>query len=107
MGNRKGSPLSKLLLKIFIITIFSLIALTQLSGMLVAGRGGVAGSFGIRPMTHDCIGLRIGAERTTELLPEGDFEFHFLLFHFRYSVLSEFADSDRVFCIGQDIWFGE
>lgn len=75
--------------------------------MLVAGRGGVAGSFGIRSMTHDCIGFRIGAEKAIELLPEGDFEFHFLLFHFRYSVLYEFADSDRVFCIGQDIWFGE
>lgn len=75
--------------------------------MLVVGRGGVAGSFGIRTMTHDCIGLRIDAKKATELLPEGDFEFHFLLFHFRYSVSSEFTDSDRVFCIGQDIWFGE
>lgn len=107
MGNRKNSPVSKLILKIFTITIFSLIALTQLSGMLVAVRGGVAGSFGIRAMTHDCIGLRIGAEKAIELLPEGNFQFHFLLFHFHYSVSSEFADSDRVFCVGHDIWFGE
>jgi hypothetical protein len=61
MDNRDIPPSSKPLLKTFIITIFSLIALTQLSGILVAGRGGVAGSFGIRFMTHDCIGLRIGA----------------------------------------------
>ncbi len=107
MDNHDSSPSSKLLLKYFIITIFSLIALTQLSGMLVAGRGGVAGSFGIRAMTHDCIGLRISTEKAIELFPEGEIEFHFLLFHFRYSVSSEFADSDQLFCIGQDIWFGE
>lgn len=94
-------------MKYFIITIFSLVALTQLSGILVAGRGGVAGSFGIRSMTHDCIGLRIGAEKAAELLPEGDFEFHFLLFHFRYSVSSKIVDLDRVYCLGQDIWFGK
>lgn len=107
MDNHDSSPSSKLLLKTFIITVSSLIALTQLSGMLVVGRGGVAGSFGIRAMTHDCIGLRISTEKAIELFPEGEIEFHFLLFHFRYSVSSEFADSDRLFCIGQDIWFGE
>ena len=107
MDNRDSLPSSMLLLKYFIITIIGLIALTQLSGMLVAVRGGVAGSFGIRAMTHDCIGVRISTEKAIELFPEGEFEFHFLLFQFRYSVSSEFADSDRVFCIGQDIWFGE
>ncbi|NOR89179.1 MAG: hypothetical protein GQ524_02905 [Anaerolineales bacterium] len=107
MANRDSPPSSKLLLKYFIITILSLLALTQLSGTLVAGRGAVAGSFGIRAMNHDCIGLRISTEKAIELFPEGEIEFHFLLFHFRYSVSSEFVDSDRVFCIGQDIWFGE
>ncbi len=107
MDNGDSSPSLKLLLKIFIITIFSLLALTQLSGMLVARRGGIAGSFGIRAMTHDCIGLRISKETAIELFPEGEIEFQIPLFHFRYSVSSEFADSDRVVCIGQDIWFGE
>ena len=107
MDNRDRPPSSKPLLKTFIIAIFSLVALTQLSGILVARRGGVAGSFGIRSMTHDCIGVRISTEKAIEILPEGEIEFHFLLFHFRYSVSSEFADSDRVFCIGQDVWFGE
>jgi hypothetical protein len=81
MDNRDRSPFSKLLLKTFIITIFSLLAFTQMTGMLVAGRGAVAGSFGIRAMTHDCIGLRISAEKAKELFPEGEIEFHFLLFH--------------------------
>ena len=52
-----------------------------MTGMLVAGRGAVAGSFGIRAMTHDCIGLRISAEKAKELFPEGKIEFHFLLFY--------------------------
>ena len=107
MDNRGSHPSSKLLLKYFTITIFSLIVLTQLSGILVAGCGGVAGSFGIRTMTHDCIGVRISTDKAIELFPEGEIEFHFLLFHFRYAVSTKFADSDRVFCIGQDIWFGE
>jgi len=81
MDNRDRPPSSKPLLKTFIIVIFSLIALTQLSGMLVAGRGGVAGSFGIRSMTHDCIGERISTEEAIELFPEGEIEFHFQLFH--------------------------
>jgi len=81
MDNRDRSPSSKLFLKTFIITIFSLLAFTQMTGMLVAGRGAVAGSFGIRAMTHDCIGLRISAEKAKELFPEGEIEFHFLLFH--------------------------
>ncbi len=81
MDNRDRPPSSKLLLKTFIITIFSLLAFTQMTGMLVAGRGAVAGSFGIRAMTHDCIGLRISAEKAKELFPEGEIEFHFLLFH--------------------------
>ncbi len=58
-------------------------------------------------MTHDCIGLRISTEKAIDLFPKGEIEFHFLSFHFRYSAPSEFADSDRAFCIGQDIWFGE
>ncbi len=99
-------PSAKLFLKYFFTIIFSLMALTQLSAILVARRGGVAGSFGIRSMTHDCIGLRVSAERAVELFPEGEIEFLFLLFQFRYSVPSEFSDSDRVFCIGQDLWFG-
>jgi hypothetical protein len=60
------NPRSKLPLKYFIITIFSLIVLTQVSGILIAGRGGVAGSFGIRSMTHDCIGLHIRPEKAIE-----------------------------------------
>ena len=107
MENRKSQPVSRWGLKIFAITIISLIALTQVSGILVALRGGVAGSFGIRPRSHECIGFRISPELVAKSLPEGDFEFHFLLFHFRYAVSNEFSDPQRVYCIGQDVWFGE
>jgi hypothetical protein len=109
MVNGDNPRLSKLPLKYFTSTIFSLIVLTQVSGILIAGRGVVAGSFGIRSMTQDGIGLHISPGKAIELFPEGEgeIEFHFQLFHFRYAVSSEFTDSDPVFCVGQDIWFGE
>jgi hypothetical protein len=106
MESGDNPPLSKLLLQYLIITIINLIVLTQVSGILIAGRGGVAGSFGIRSMTHDCIGLLISPEKAIEPFPEGEIEFYFLLFHFVYSVSSELPDSDQVFC-KQDSWFGE
>ena len=60
------------------------------------------GSFGLRPMSHSCIGLKISPD-TAMIFPRGDIEFQFL-FHFRYHVLDK---SSGIFCLGQDIWFGE
>lgn len=72
--------------------------------VIVESVGGVAGSFGVRPVSHDCLGYvylpnRIG------VFPFGEIEFRMIKFHFRYSVPD--ADDSRPLCIGQDIWYGE
>lgn len=73
----------------------------------VSARGGIARSFGVRLISHDCLGLMIEAKRAVEIFPEGELEFKFVRFHFRYYVSSDYADSTRSICIGQDIWYGE
>lgn len=87
--------------------IIILFLLSQMSPVLVRASGGIAGSFGVRLISHDCLGLRIEAKKAMEILPEGDLEFRLIGFHFRYFVSSDYADSSRLICIGQDIWFGE
>jgi hypothetical protein len=89
----------KYLLFFFLIAVV-ILALTQLQPWVVARTGGVAGSFGVRSMTHACLGI------TNEdgMFPPGEMEFMFIRFHFRYSV-SE--NPSRPLCVGQDIWYGE
>lgn len=97
----------RILLKRFLCGVAVIILVSQLSYLLVAANGGVAGSFGVRQMSHRCIGWQMDSKKAMEVLPEGDIEFRLLLFHFRYSVLSDNDYSNRVYCIGQDIWYGE
>ena len=68
--------------------------------------GGVGGSFGLRPTSHRCVGLRIKPKGIVEFLPKGDIEFQIpYIFHFRYFIPHE--PLDREFCLGQDVWYGE
>jgi hypothetical protein len=77
-----------------------ILALTQLQPWIVARAGGVAGSFGVRSMTHECLGISY----ENGIFPPGEMEFTFLRFHFRYSVSESLS---RPLCVGQDIWYGE
>jgi hypothetical protein len=77
-----------------------LCVLTQLQPWIVERVGGVAGSFGVRPLTHACMGLTY----ENGLFPAGEMDMNFIRFHFRYSVNN---DASRPLCIGQDIWYGE
>ena len=77
--------LPNLLFVILLLALFS-----QLSPVLVIGYEGISGSFGIRPITHDCFGIVIGPSSTVR----------FLYFHIRYFIPSELVDP---FCVGQDI----
>ena len=79
---------------------FVSLALTQLQPWIVARAGGVAGSFGVRSMTHACLGITY----ENGIFPPGEMQFTFLRFHFRYSVPESLA---RPLCVGQDIWYGE
>ena len=93
-----------------IFTIFSvfvvILLLTQLQSALIAARHGVAGSFGFRPSTHNCIGWVAPADRFA-WLPYTTSEFHLGAFHFRYSFTEENFESKTQMCLGQDIWYGE
>jgi len=98
MNNYKKS------LKYFAIVVILLFVLIFLLQIIVAPllMGG-SGSFGLRPQTHGCFGLPIKSN-LVRWLPDGDVELSILL-HFRYRVASEI--SNRNYCLGQDIWFGE
>lgn len=65
--------------------------------------GGIGGSFGLRPQTHSCIGITLN-QNSMGWLPKGDIKFN-TLFHFRYHVPPQ--SSERGYCLGQDVWFGE
>ena len=90
----------KKLLPNILFVILLLALFSQLSPVLVIGYEGIGGSFGIRPITHDCFGIVIGPSSTVRFLPKGDIEFRFIYFHFRYFIPSELVDP---FCVGQDI----
>ncbi len=78
---------------------------TQLQTALVQGLGAANGTFGLRPMSQGCLGLRLAGEKLT-WLPEGDSEARLLLFTFRYQLPAD-PPADQTFCLGQDLWYGE
>ena len=87
---------------IIILTVVSAVfLLVQLQPAMVRSVGGVAGSFGVRPVSHQCFGLVIAKN---DYLPPDEIEFTMILFHFRYSISHE---DERPLCMGQDIWYGE
>jgi hypothetical protein len=83
-----------------LLIVLMLLVLSQLQPWLVERAGGVAGSFGVRPLTHVCFGVTY----ENGIFPPGEIGFTFLWFHFRYFVT---GDDPRPLCVGQDIWFGE
>ena len=91
------------LLTFLVITIF----LSQLQPFIVKAAGGVDGTFGVRPVSHRCLGI-------THQVSEGDFwppvgykEFNLWLFQFRYTVTENDRSGHNLMCTGQDLWFGE
>jgi len=96
----KSSGKNRSYLLLVLLIAFVILALTQLQPWIVERAGGVAGSFGVRPITHDCLGITY----ENGFFPPGEMDFTFMQFHFRYFVT---ADLSRPLCIGQDIWYGE
>ncbi|MBL7150427.1 hypothetical protein ISS86_00675 [Candidatus Microgenomates bacterium] len=68
---------------------------------------GVASNFGIRPMTHRCLGIIVSSKSFVNFLPEGDFTFFSTgVRQFRYYVPHRLLN-DRPLCLGVDVWYGE
>jgi hypothetical protein len=112
MNTKKDNPnikatSKKSQLRIILIVIAVLVLILQFQPEFVHILGGVAGSFGVRPTSHFCLGFGWDAEKAITTLPDSDVEFYFGRFHFRYSVNTSVLDSGREICLGQDIWFGE
>jgi hypothetical protein len=79
-------------------------AATQFQVTLVRGLGAVNGSFGLRPLSHDCLGLEIAGEKLA-WLPDGEWDARIILFTLRYALPAD--PSGRTYCLGQDLWYGE
>lgn len=106
----KQSQLTKIKkgrITIFILISIGIVFMCQMQPVFVSIIGGVAGSFGVRPTSHFCIGFPLDGDTAKTLFPAGEFEFHAGMFHFRYSITQDNLNSAREFCLGQDIWFGE
>jgi hypothetical protein len=97
----------KTLIKYLLITLIAVLGLSQLQPLYLRSTGAVDGTFGIRPMSHKCLGLILGVNRDLSLLPIGQVEFHIGLFHYRYAITEENKSGERPICLGQDLWFGE
>ena len=80
-------------------------ATTQLQPWLLHRLGAVDGSFGVRPMSHDCLGLKTEAAALSGL-PFADIRFRVGLFSVRYWVRDGASPAMR-YCLGQDVWYGE
>lgn len=91
-----------LLIAIFIV---ACLASTQLQPALLKSMHAVGGSFGLRPMSHQCIGLKVMGE-AIDWLPAGDYRLTIGRFLIRYRV-EEQVRPERIYCIGQDVWYGE
>jgi hypothetical protein len=94
-------------IRILLIVILVRVFLFQMQPAFVGFLGGVAGSFGMRTISHMCMGVTVNVVTATALFPHGELEFHAGLFHFRYSITQDDYDSTREFFLGQDIWSGE
>jgi hypothetical protein len=94
--------LPSLLILIFVL---ACVAISQLQPGLLQKLGAVDGTFGIRPMSHQCLGFRLNGA-SIGWLPAADFRFTLGSFAVRYWVDEE-PWPERAYCIGQDVWFGE
>jgi hypothetical protein len=97
----------KTLLEYLILALVVALVLSQLQPLVVRAAGGVGGSFGVRPVSHRCLGLVLEGPDRASKLPAGEVEFQLGLFHFRYSLSEEDRLGDGPICVGQDVWYGE
>jgi hypothetical protein len=98
---RKRTPLLTILLYLLLAcALFS-----QFQPALLRSLGAVDGTFGFRPMSHQCAGLQVEGT-SLSWLPVADVHFSIGRFSVRYWV-NEQPWSEHPYCLGQDVWFGE
>ena len=83
------------------------IFLSQLQPFIVKAARGVDGTFGVRPISHKCLGITHEASEEAIWPPTGDVEFNLWLFQFQYNVTEYDKSGHNLMCTGQDLWFGE
>ena len=96
---------SRRLWTVLLAAVALLALVTQLQPLYLRFIGAVDGTFGLRPISHACAGLRPTGEWLTAHLAAADWQGKVGYFSIRYHVPKEAGD--REFCLGQDIWFGE
>lgn len=101
----------KTLTKSFFIVLLTFLAiaifLSQLQPFIVKAAGAVDGTFGVRPISHECLGNTQEASEGDIWPQVGDVEFKLWLFQFHYTVSENDKTGHRLMCTGQDLWFGE
>jgi hypothetical protein len=90
---------------ILVVVVVLLLVLTQLQPVFLRSIGAVDGSFGLRPVSHRCAGIRLSGEWIAVHLAPADWQATLGYFSIRYHIPNE--ATGREFCLGQDIWFGE
>ncbi len=81
--------------------------LSQLQPFIVKAARAVDGTFGVRPISHRCLGITHKASEEAIWPPTGDVEFSLWLFQFQYAVTDNDRSGHSLMCTGQDLWFGE
>jgi hypothetical protein len=94
-------------IKYLLITLIIALGLSQLQPFLLRSAGAIDGTFGIRPLSHKCLGFTLESRAGLSRLPIGQVEFKMGLFHFRYAIIEKDKSEERPICLGQDLWFGE
>ncbi len=81
--------------------------LSQLQPILLHAMGAVAGSFGVQPQSHRCIGFSIPGNDIQSFFPAGNIHGGISAFEYRYFVAYNTGNYLRRVCIGQDLWYGD
>lgn len=82
-----------------------IIAITFLLILLIVNFW-AGGSFGVRPSTNGCLGIPIRYKTVLKYFPEGDIGSNSFRYYVPAKNNSTFSN-ERIFCLGQDVWFGE
>ncbi len=94
------------MLKIFIVLSIGLIVVLIGIRVTMGVQRAEGGTFGIRPISHGCYGIKLKSSCVYMSLPEGSLENKFLDVGY-YVPADREKWKNHDFCLGQDVWYGE